>query len=148
MKNDPDETEGRKLYRTRAGRPPIRNPSLVKFLQTWANGPIPIDILCAGAEIMEAEEYTPEKRVHQIVQKCIILWMEHDAAGLAALATDARTGTGEEGVELKLDTPSEWTSDRLHRPTLERCAEEAAEYIQGKGAAQGIRALAEPQEKP
>lgn len=60
-----------------------RNPSLVRFLQAWANGPIPAHILSAGAEIMELDEYDPERRVHQIVQKCIILWIED--AGRAAL---------------------------------------------------------------
>ena len=55
------------------------NPSIVRFLQAWANNPIPQHILDEGAEIMSMEEYTPEKRVHRIVQKCVTLWIEHDA---------------------------------------------------------------------
>ena len=52
--------------------------SLVSFLQQWMNGPIPHYIVDAGAEIMALDEYTPEKRAHQIVTKCVQLWMEHD----------------------------------------------------------------------
>ena len=55
------------------------NPSIVRFLQAWANNPIPQHILDEGAEIMGMEEYTPEKRVHRIVEKCVMLWIEHDA---------------------------------------------------------------------
>ncbi|WP_156459963.1 hypothetical protein [Mesorhizobium sp. Root157] len=62
---------------------PGKNPSLVRFLQAWASNPIPAHILSAGADIMEMDEYEPERRVHQIVQKCVILWIEE--AGRSAL---------------------------------------------------------------
>lgn len=55
-----------------------KNPSIVRFLQAWANDPIPQHILDAGAEIMAMDDYAPEKRVHQIVQKCVTLWIEAD----------------------------------------------------------------------
>ena len=51
------------------------NPSIVRFLQAWANNPIPQHILDEGAEIMAMDDYTPEKRVHRIVQKCVMLWI-------------------------------------------------------------------------
>lgn len=57
-----------------------RNVNLVGFLQAWANDEVQRHILSAGVDIMEMDEYTPEKRVHQIVQKCVILWMEHEAS--------------------------------------------------------------------
>ena len=77
-----------------------------------------------------------------------------------ALTPDARTGEGERGVDPKLDTPSEWTPDGLHRPTIEACIKAIGEpgygvcdYSAGKeeairNALDDIRALAEPQEKP
>lgn len=62
--------------RPKSGHP---NISIVNFLKRWIHEPMPQSILDAGAEIMEDEDYTPEKRVHQIVQKCVVLWLE-DAA--------------------------------------------------------------------
>jgi len=54
------------------------NISIVHFLRDWMNGPIPQEIVSAGAEYLEMNEYTPEQRVHKIVTKCVQLWMEKD----------------------------------------------------------------------
>jgi len=70
--------EARTIARHAVRRAKARQPthSLANFLQAWANQPIPYHILDAGTEIMELDEYTPEKRVHQIVVKCVTLWAE------------------------------------------------------------------------
>lgn len=64
-----------------AHRPPgsHKNIPMMTFLRRWINEPMPEHILSAGCEIMAADEYAPEKRVHRIVQTCAILWLE-DAA--------------------------------------------------------------------
>ena len=62
-------------------RPPGSHPSIpmMTFLRRWVNEPVPDHILAAGAEVLVDDDYTPKRRVHQIVQKCAMLWLE-DAA--------------------------------------------------------------------
>lgn len=57
---------------------PRRNVSVVEFLRSWMNEPIPQHVIEAGAEVVGMEDYTPEKRAHQIVKRCVIAWMEAD----------------------------------------------------------------------
>jgi hypothetical protein len=56
--------------------PARRNVSLVEFLRAWINDPMPHHVIDVGADILGMEDYTPEKRAHQIVTRCVIAWME------------------------------------------------------------------------
>ena len=52
------------------------NVSLVKFAHHWLNDPLPADFIADLADILEDEDYSPEKRVHQIVWQAIKYGME------------------------------------------------------------------------
>jgi hypothetical protein len=67
------ENAAKAAQQTTAGR---RNVSVVEFLRSWMNDPMPHHVIEAGAEVVEMDDYTPEKRAHQIVKRCVIAWME------------------------------------------------------------------------
>lgn len=43
----------------------------------WLHGPLPADLMSDLAEIMDDEDYTPEKRAHQIVWQALKWMMEN-----------------------------------------------------------------------
>ena len=56
-----------------AGR---RDIKLKEFAKVWLNGPLPAGVMADLADIMEDDDYTPEKRVHQIVWQAVKWGME------------------------------------------------------------------------
>jgi hypothetical protein len=44
---------------------------IVAHAKRWLNGPLPADLMADLADIMEDEDYTPEKRAHQIVWQAL-----------------------------------------------------------------------------
>ena len=55
----------------------MRNDVKLKhFAKRWLNGPLPADRMADLADILEDEDYTPEKRAHQIVWQAIKWGME------------------------------------------------------------------------
>lgn len=49
---------------------------LKQFAKRWLNDPLPADLMADLADILEDEDYTPEKRAHQIVWQAIKWGME------------------------------------------------------------------------
>lgn len=56
--------------------PHRRDKKLKEFATTWLRGPLPADLMADLADILEDEDYTPEKRAHQIVWQAIKWGME------------------------------------------------------------------------
>ena len=56
--------------------PHKRDKRLKEFARIWLNGPLPADLMADLADIMDDEDYTPEKRAHQIVWQAIKWGME------------------------------------------------------------------------
>lgn len=50
---------------------------IVYHARRWLNAPLPADLMADLADIMEDEDYTPEKRVHQIVWQALKWMMEN-----------------------------------------------------------------------
>ena len=44
---------------------------IVAHAKRWLNGPLPADLMADLADIMDDENYPPEKRVHQIVWQAL-----------------------------------------------------------------------------
>ena len=53
-----------------------RDKKLKEFAVMWLRGPLPADLVADLAEILEDENYTPEKRAHQVVWQAIKWGME------------------------------------------------------------------------
>ena len=51
-----------------------KNDRLVHQASRWLNGPLPADLMADLVDIMEDEDYPPEKRAHQIVWQAL-KWM-------------------------------------------------------------------------
>lgn len=49
---------------------------LKHFAKLWLNGPLPADLMADLADILEDDDYTPEKRAHQIVWRAVKWGME------------------------------------------------------------------------
>ena len=49
---------------------------IVAHAARWLNGPLPADLMADLTDIFEDEDYTPEKRVHQIVWQAMKWMME------------------------------------------------------------------------
>ena len=47
------------------------------FAKKWLNDPLPADLMADLAEIVEDDDYTPEKRAHQVVWQAIKWGMEN-----------------------------------------------------------------------
>ena len=56
--------------------PHHRDKKLKEFARTWLNSPLPADLMADLTDILEDEDYTPEKRAHQIVWQAIKWGME------------------------------------------------------------------------
>lgn len=56
--------------------PHQRDKKLKEFAAMWLRGPLPADLMADLAEIIEDDDYTPEKRAHQIVWQAIKWGME------------------------------------------------------------------------
>jgi len=56
--------------------PHNRDKKLKEFAAMWLRGPVPADLMADLADILEDEDYTPEKRAHQIVWQAIKWGME------------------------------------------------------------------------
>lgn len=41
------------------------------FARKWLNGPLPADLIADLADIIEDDDYEPEKRVHQVVWQAL-----------------------------------------------------------------------------
>lgn len=57
-------------------KPHPRDKKLKEFAALWLRGPIPADLIADLSDIMEDEDFTPEKRVHQIVWQAVKWGME------------------------------------------------------------------------
>lgn len=51
-----------------------KNDKIIHQASRWLNGPLPADLMADLADIMEDEDYPPEKRAHQIVWQAL-KWM-------------------------------------------------------------------------
>lgn len=51
-----------------------QNDKIAHQASRWLNGPLPVDLMADLAAIMEDENYSPEKRAHQIVWQAL-KWM-------------------------------------------------------------------------
>jgi hypothetical protein len=49
---------------------------LKEFAKTWL-GPLPADLMADLADILEDEDYTPEKRAHQVVWQALKWGLEN-----------------------------------------------------------------------
>lgn len=56
-----------------------QDAKLKGFAKKWLNGPLPADLMADLADIVEDEDYTPEKRAHQIVWQAIKWGMENES---------------------------------------------------------------------
>lgn len=54
-----------------------RDAKLKMFARKWLNGPLPADLMADLADIVEDEDYTPEKRAHQVVWQAIKWGLEN-----------------------------------------------------------------------
>lgn len=50
---------------------------IVAHARRWLNGPLPADLMSDLADIIEDDQYTPEKRVHQVVWQAFKWTMEN-----------------------------------------------------------------------
>ena len=50
---------------------------IVAQASRWLNGPLPADLMADLADILEDEDYTPEKRAHHIVWQALKWMMEN-----------------------------------------------------------------------
>jgi len=50
---------------------------LKEFAKIWLNGPLPADLIADLADILEDEDYTPDKRAHQIVWQALKWGLEN-----------------------------------------------------------------------
>ena len=48
-----------------------QNDKIAHQASRWLNGPLPVDLMADLAAIMEDENYSPEKRAHQIVWQAV-----------------------------------------------------------------------------
>lgn len=53
-----------------------RDMRLKHFAKLWLNEPLPADLMADLADILEDDDYAPEKRVHQIVWQAVKWGME------------------------------------------------------------------------
>ena len=53
------------------------NDRIVVHAKRWLNGPLPADLIADLADIAEDDDYTPEKRAHQIVWQAMKWMMEN-----------------------------------------------------------------------
>ncbi|MGR3524854.1 MAG: hypothetical protein ACU0CT_02505 [Paracoccaceae bacterium] len=53
------------------------NDRITAHAKQWLHGPLPADLMADLAEILEDEDYTPEKRAHQIVWQALKWMMEN-----------------------------------------------------------------------
>lgn len=54
-----------------------RDTKLKAFARLWLNGPLPSDLMADLADIVEDDDYPPEKRVHQIVWQALKWGLEN-----------------------------------------------------------------------
>lgn len=57
--------------------PKMRDVKLKEFARHWLNGPLPAILIAELADILEDEDYPPEKRVHQVVWQAVKYGLEH-----------------------------------------------------------------------
>ena len=57
--------------------PRLPDAKLKVFAKQWLNGPLPADLMADLSDIMTDEDYTPEKRVHQIVWQALKWGLEN-----------------------------------------------------------------------
>jgi len=50
---------------------------IVYHAKRWLNEPIPSDLIADLADIVEDDDYTPEKRAHQVVWQALKWMMEN-----------------------------------------------------------------------
>lgn len=50
---------------------------IVHHAKRWLNDPLPADLMADLAEIVEDDDYSPEKRAHQVVWQALKWMMEN-----------------------------------------------------------------------